>query len=177
MKKILSMLGYEEKVYGWDDLDLSIKKECYKRFGLSILLLISSIVLFVTTKSFSNLAVSLLITLIYFLTTVNYLLLFYYKKFVLIIGECIDVSKPNIAVPIFKTNVLGKSKMTITANGNYVVVPITFASNYDIGSKIAVYAVEKNIYQTEEKLFKIVSPSAISTISRKQAYTKTNTEK
>lgn len=168
MKKILKLFGFTQKKYTWNDLDPDIKMQSIRKFACSLFLLVLSIILLIYTKNISSFLMVMFLAIIYAGISVHYLLFFYYAKFDLLVGECVDISRPSSTIG--KKVIMGRCTMVLKCNESCVEIPISYSSKYRTGMTIAVYTTQNSIVQRNTDFYKIENPLAMSIVNTKNSY-------
>jgi len=174
MQALLKILGFEEKVYSWGDLDSSIKQGFFKRLIGALFILAGSFFVLFQIHEIKGFIVLLLCSFAYAATAVYYLLIFMYKKFTLVVGECVNINLQRKKV--LKQDRYGKAVMIIKSNNMLYEIPIDHSGKYKTGAEIAVYLSENNLIQTNNDYFQVLSPLAITIINQMGVYDNNSSE-
>ena len=156
MEKILKLFGLGPVQYKLNDYGTNFYMHFVYEYIFDVFLLILDVVFAITSKQYT-------FALIVFAAV---LLLALYQTFIvytakcgkisIIEGQCIEYDKS--VKRVMKTQIFGKSNITIKVENMNYVVPVSHTAGYKKGSIVRVFCMPNAIYPKDEDTINIPSP-------------------
>jgi hypothetical protein len=170
--KILSIFGFQNRIYSWSELHDSVRAMLTKKIFYFLVLILFSITYGIYVHSAKEFLLLLLFSVIYGGTVFYNYLIFVYRKFVLITGECVEVKQGMVHIKKFQFS--SQSAIVVKNKDGYFEAYVTNANKYRKGYEVAIYALEKSIYQSNQDYYIVLNPITVCIEKKGNAYEKSS---